>query len=101
MLIYYFAIKVMFLFGLARSLVRYEPLQRHVLFLGLLYTSGVAFLYWVFVLSSQPFVDWSTVGWWLGCTLLLALVYFGLLVKFDESKLLWIILPLGIPIAFY
>lgn len=101
MLIYYFAIKVMFLFGLVRSLVAFDVLQRHVLFLGLLYTGGVAFLSWVFLLSYQPVVDWSDWKWWLGRTLLLVLVYFALLVKFDESKLFWIILPLGIFVAFY
>lgn len=45
--VYYVGIKAAFLYGLVHAFVKYEPLQKHWLFLGLLYTAGVVMLSWV------------------------------------------------------
>ena len=39
--VYYIGIKAAFLFSLVHAFVKFEPLQKHWLFLGLLYTAGV------------------------------------------------------------
>ena len=51
--VYYIGIKAAFLFGLVHSFVKFEPLQKHWLFLGLLYTAGLAIVSWVFFVAPQ------------------------------------------------
>jgi hypothetical protein len=95
MLLYYYAIKGMFLFGLVRSYVKFEPLQKHWLFLSILYTLGLAFLSWVFVVNTNPQV--TTRAWqiWLLKTFVLVIVYFKLLERFDEGMIFWVIFLVG------
>jgi hypothetical protein len=97
----YFFLKFLFFFSLVRSLIRFDPLRNHVLFLGVLYTAGVAFLSAAFLLSREPVVDWH--GWevWLGKTLVLATVYFWLLVRFEEGILFWVLLPAGVAVVLF
>lgn len=95
-LVYYFALKFAFFFGLLRAFILFEPLQRHWVFIAILYTAGVAFLSGAFLL------DWdSTVGvrhWqnWLGITLGLSLLYFWLLSKFEEGTIFWLLILAGV-----
>ena len=42
--VYYLAIKAVFLFGLVHAFVKFEPLQKHWFFMGLLYAAGVVLL---------------------------------------------------------
>jgi hypothetical protein len=91
MLLYYFGIKGAFLFGLARSYVSFEPLQKHALFLSVLYTAGVAFLSWAVFMPLNPTAttrDWQI---WLAKTFVLTLIYFKLLSRFDEGMIFWIL----------
>ena len=92
--VYYIAIKAMFFYSLVHSFVKFENLQKHWLFLALLYTAGVALLSFVwFVLPGQMQIGaWQT---WLVKTLVIAVIYFKLLDRFDEGVMFWILLVAG------
>jgi hypothetical protein len=94
MLLYYLGVKGAFLFGLARSYVSFEPLQKHWLFMSILYTAGIAFLSRVFSVFFTGFTDYK---WhiWLLETFVLVIIYFKLLSRFDEGMLFWIIFLFG------
>lgn len=110
---YFFLLKIVFFFGLVRAQVRYDAIKDHWLFLGLLYTSGVAFLSFVFLVSWQQlaWAPWQirvagTIGvspWmaWLGETSLIATLYFRLMARFDEGVIFWTLLLLGVPLVFF
>ena len=49
--VYYLAIKAMFFYSLVHAFVKFENLQKHWLFLALLYTAGVAGLSWVWFVA--------------------------------------------------
>ena len=57
--LYYFLIKITFFFSLVRAQVKYDLVKDHYLFLGILYTAGVAFLSFAFLVSwqGQGFLD--------------------------------------------
>jgi hypothetical protein len=112
--IYYYFLKFTLFFSIVKALVRFETLQNHFLFLGVLYTSLVAFISYVFIISTRPdaFIAphllqiHRTTGlspWlaWLAVTLVISTVYFKLLSKFDEGILFWILLILGIAVVCY
>ena len=56
--VYYLAIKAIFFFSLVRSFVKFENLQKHWLFLALLYTAGVAGLSWVWFVAPGQIETW-------------------------------------------
>ena len=108
----YFFLKFLLFFSIVKALVRFETLGNHFLFLGILYTSLIAFISYVFVVTTQPTafhypwvirINQSTglSPWliWLAATLVLSTVYFKLLNKFAEGALFWVLLILGIPLA--
>ena len=114
----YFFLKFMIFFSIVKALVKFEALGKHFLFLGLLYTSIVALISYVFILAPAPTgpstafnASWimqikhitGLSPWliWLGATLLLSTLYYKLLSKFDEGILFWILLIVGIPIALF
>jgi hypothetical protein len=100
----YFGMKFFFLAAIVSSLVKFEPLQRHVFFLSVLYTGAVAFLSYVFLISPGDAIYWkSWRDWqvWLGITFVLSLIYFKLLVRFDEGILFWVVLLLGVALVAY
>jgi hypothetical protein len=110
----YFFLKLMLFFAIVKALVKFEALQDHFLFLGVLYTSLVALISYVFVVSTRQFdfqASWLSQAsratglspWlcWLAATLILSTLYFKLISKFDEGSLFWILLVLGIPLAFF
>jgi hypothetical protein len=111
--LYYVFIKTFFLYSLVRTQVRFEPMRDHWLFLGVLYTSGIAFLSYCF-LESWNAIRWP--GWqvrladnlgltpwqsWLGLTLVLSTFYFRLLARFDEGLLFWVLLALGLGLVYF
>jgi hypothetical protein len=53
----YLFIKFLFFYGLVRSQVRFDALKDHWLFVGLLYSAGIAFLSFVFIAS------WQLISW--------------------------------------
>lgn len=97
MIVAYFAIKFVFFFSIVRSFVKYEPLHNHVIFLGCLYTAGVAFLSFVFLQSPRTdqinWMDWKV---WLGLTFLISTTYFWLLGKYEDGKIFWVLIVAGI-----
>ena len=112
-LIYYFLLKITFFFGLVRIQVKFDTMKDHWLFLGILYTAGVAFLAYVFLFSWQDF-QWSPLyrnvarnfgitptQFFLGGTLILSTVYFWLLSKFDEGVIFWTLLLLGLLVVWF
>jgi hypothetical protein len=111
--LYYYGLKTFFLYSLVRTQAKYEPMRDSWLFLGVLYTVGVAFLSYVF-LESWKAIPWQ--GWqvrvaaklgispwqaWLGETFLLSAFYFKLLSRFDEGILFWVLLVLGFGLVYF
>jgi hypothetical protein len=113
MAVYYLFMKAVFFFSLVRTLTKFDTMKDHWLFLGILFTGGVAFLSYVFLFSWQdfPWPDWQVrvaqnLGvspWqaWLGEVLLAYTMYFRLMAKFDEGVIFWTLLLLGIPLIWY
>jgi hypothetical protein len=105
--------KLVFFYSLVRAQIKFEPMKDHWLFLGLLYTCGIAFLSYVFIVSWQS-ISWApwqnrvaaAVGvspWltWVGETLVLSSLYFRLLAKFDEGVVFWTLLLLGLLLVWF
>ena len=111
--IYYLGMKLAFFYSLVRLQVKFDTLKDHWLFLGILYTAGVAFLSYVFLFSWEdfPWPDWQVrvarnfgvSPWlaWMGETLVLYTLYFRLMAKFDEGVIFWTLLLLGIPLVLF
>src|SRR4051794_22497988 len=109
----YLLMKFVFFYSLVRTQVKFEPMKDHWLFLGVLYTAGIAFLSYVFI------VGWQTISWapwqirvaveagvspwlaWVGETLLLSTLYFRLLGAFDEGVVFWTLLLLGLLLVWF
>jgi hypothetical protein len=110
---FYLFIKFVFFYSLVRTQVRFEPMKERWLFLGVLYTAGIAFLSYVFIVSWQR-VTWApwqnrvaqALGvspWlaWVGETFLLSTLYFRLMAKFDEGVIFWTLLLLGLLLVWF
>jgi hypothetical protein len=112
--IYYLFLKAVFFFSLVRIQVKFDTMKDHWLFLGILYTAGVAFLSYVFLFSWMPEFPWP--GWQLRVarnfgvtpvqafwaeTLVLSTMYFRLLAKFDEGVIFWTLLLLGLLVVWF
>ena len=110
---YYLFLKAVFFFSLVRIQVKFDTMKDHWLFLGILYTTGVAFLSYVFLFSWQKF-DWDE--WQLRVargagitpeqafvaeTFLLSTLYFWLMAKFDEGVIFWTLLLLGLLVVWF
>lgn len=99
--VYYIGIKAAFFYGLVHSFVKFENLQKHWLFIGLLYTLGVVGLSWVWFVAPQQSPDWRAWGvFWLK-TGVIAVVYFKLLERFDEGILFWLLLVAGLGVVYF
>jgi hypothetical protein len=111
---YYLFLKAVFFFSLVRIQVRFDTMKDHWLFLGILYTAGVAFLSYVFLFSWQEEFQWA--GWqrrvarnfeikpehaFLAETLIVSTLYFRLLAKFDEGVIFWTLLLLGVLVVWF
>ncbi len=97
---YYIAIKAMFFFSLVHAFVKFDTLQRHWFFIGLLYTAGVALLSWIwFVAPGQ--IEMRLWEIWLAKTFVIAVVYFKLLERFDEGWIFWTLILLGLLVVYY
>jgi hypothetical protein len=119
--LYYFGLKIAFFLSVLRAYLKFEPLEKHGLFLAGLYTAGIAFISWVFLVApQQPPVEWRAwehmlvarllggehatipvIGWrawqiWLVETFVLMAVYFKLLSRFDEGTAFWVVLIIGL-----
>jgi hypothetical protein len=111
--LYYVGLKTFWLYSLVRTQARFEPMQDRWLFLGSLYTAGVAFLSYVFLVSWQNITwPWWTVRvatslgvtpWqaWVGETFVLSTFYFKLLSRFDEGMIFWVLLLLGLGLVYF
>lgn len=97
--VYYLAIKGIFFYSLVHSFVKFDLLRKHWLFMALLYTGGMAFLSFVWIVApgQMSFDAWKK---WLVATLVLVVVYFKLLDRFDEGVLFWILLVAGMGIVY-
>ena len=114
-LLYYILIKITFFYGLVRAQFRYDLIKDHYLFLGILYTAGVAFLSYAFLVSwrGQTFLNGPLIVpvsqalgvtlWqaWLILTFILSTIYFKLMARFDEGVIFWTLLLLGIFVALF
>jgi hypothetical protein len=110
---YYLVIKAIFFFSLVRIQIKFDTMKDHWLFLGVLYTAGVAFLSYVFLFSWQdfPWPPWQRMvaarigispaqSFWAE-TLFLSTFYFWLMAKFDEGVIFWTLLLLGILVVWF
>lgn len=120
-LVYYFGLKIAFFLSILKAYTKFEPLEKHWLFLAGLYTAGVAFISWVFLIApQQPPVEWRywehmlvakllggehatmfVIGWrawqlWLVETFVLMATYLKLLSRFEDGTAFWVILILGL-----
>ncbi len=110
---YYLALKAVFFFSLVRIQVKFDLMKDHWLFLGILYTAGVAFLSYVFLFSWEKF-QWA--AWQLRVarnfgiepehafvaeTLIVSTLYFWLMSKFDEGVIFWTLLLLGLLVVWF
>ena len=101
LLLYYFAIKAIFLLGIIRSAVKFDTLLEYPTFLAGLYTGGVAFLSYMYRPIVFPMYnprDWQI---WLLKTFVLAMIYFRLLRRFDDGILFFLVLLLCIPLIVF
>jgi hypothetical protein len=93
--------KAVFLFSLVRISVKFETMKDHWLFLGVLYSAGVAFLSYVFIMAPQDVPPWREWQIWLAKFFGLSTLYFYLLSKFDEGVIFWTVLLLGILLVWF
>ncbi len=99
--VYYIGIKAAFLFSLVHAFVKFEPLQKHWFFLGLLYTAGVVMLSWVWFVAPQEAPNYH--AWqifWLK-TAGIAVLYFWLLQRFDEGWIFWTLIIAGLGVVYF
>ncbi len=100
--VYYIGLKAVFFYGLVHSYVKFEPLQKHWIFMSVLYTAGAAFLSYVFLMAPGLLqVTWQDWGIWLGKSAILVAVYFKLLARFDEGILFWLLLVAGAYVVYF
>lgn len=100
----YVGMKFFLLFTLAGALIRVEPLREQTFVFSLLYTAGVAFLSWVFLIAPATRNFWpSWRAWqvWLAVTCVLSFVWFRALAWLEEKTLFWLVLFLGFPLVLY
>ncbi len=100
-ILYYYIMKAVFLFSLVRILVKFDTMKDHWLFLGILYTAGIAFLSYVFLMAPQDVPDWRSWQIWLAKFFALSTLYFWLLAKFDEGVIFWTVLLLGMLLVWF
>jgi hypothetical protein len=100
--LYYIGLKAVFFYMLVHSYVKFDALEKHWLFLSVLYVLGIAFLSYVFLMAPQ-LVNWTKQDWliWLGKNLVIVAVYFKLLARFDEGILFWLLLIGGVFIVWF
>jgi hypothetical protein len=110
---FYLFMKLVFLFSLVRIQIKFEPMREHWLFLGVIYSAGIAFLSYVFLFGWQnvQLGPWHqqvamTLGVspymaWVGETFVLSTLYFQLLAKFDEGVIFWTLLLLGLLLVWF
>ncbi len=114
MLAIYFFLKFLLFFAMVKALVKSDSLQRHVVALAVVYTALVAFISYVFVLSTNPnafSAQWLMAAnrrtgispWliWLASTWLLSTVYFAAMARCVENSFFWILLIGGIAVALF
>src|SRR5579863_10105774 len=94
--IYYFGLKGFLLITLVRTFVVHEPMQKHWLFLSILYTALLAALSWVFWLNMHPGIRPQAWHFWLAESFVLIVIYFKLLARFDQGLLFWVIFLVGL-----
>jgi hypothetical protein len=109
----YLFIKLVFFYSLVRIHLRFEPMKDRWLLLGVLYTAGVAFLSYVFLMSWQSFswAPWQirvalklgVSPWqaWVGETFVLSTLYFRLMAKFDEGLIFWMLFLSGLLLVWF
>jgi hypothetical protein len=91
----YLAVKFFFLFGLVRASVKFEPLQERPILLAALYTAGIAFLSWAFLLNQMATIPWRQWELWLAKSFGLAWLYFWLLGRLEDAGVVWWIVLLA------
>jgi hypothetical protein len=97
----YILLKMGFLYSLVRVQVQFDVMKEHFIFLGVLFTSAMAFLSYVFLLSYQQSPDFRAWQIWLAQTLGMSTLYFWLLAKFDEGVIFWTLLLLGVFLVYW
>ena len=100
---FYLFMKIAYFFSLVRTLVKFEPMQKHVRFLGIIYTAGVGFLFYMLMSELEQDFAWSCLAGRasrsVGARAILVLArlrplgistfYFWLLTRYDEGVVFW------------
>lgn len=104
-LLIYLGMKAFLLVSLVGALKKTDALREQTLGLSVIYTVGVAFLSYVFLvgpssgaISSEGWTNWLK---WLGATFVVSLVYFKSLNWFEESRLFWVVVALGAAVVWF
>jgi hypothetical protein len=95
----YLGLKAFLLVSLVGALMRTDALRQQTLGLSLIYTVGLGFLSYTFLIGPSM-ADLGPAGWrnwqiWLGGSFALSLLYFKSLIWFEESRFFWIVVALG------
>ncbi|WP_422926464.1 hypothetical protein [Singulisphaera sp. PoT] len=98
---YFLFIKLVFFYSIVRVLVKFDPMKDHVVFLGVIYTAGVAFLSFIVQSSYQHALNLGRWEMWLAETFVLSTFYFWLMAKYDEGVIFWTLLLLGIFVVLF
>lgn len=104
-MVIYFGMKAFLFVSLVGALMKSVPMREQTMGLSVIYTAGVAFLSYVFLIgpnadSATP-EDWQKWGIWLGETFALSWLYFKGLTWFEDSKLFWVVVALGAAVVWF
>jgi hypothetical protein len=101
LLSFYVFMKLIYFYSLVKIQIKFENMQDHYLFLGILYSGGIAILSYVFLLSYQENPDLRAWGIWLAKNFALSTFYFWLMSKFDSGVMFWTLLILGLGVVWF
>jgi hypothetical protein len=100
--VYYIGLKAVFFYMLVHSYVKFDVLEKHWLFLSILYVLGIVFLSYVFLIA-PGLINHTRQEWliWYGQNLVIMAVYLKLLARFEDGILFWILLIAGVIIVWF
>lgn len=104
-LLIYLGMKAFLLVSLVGVLMKTDALREQTLGLSTIYTVGVAFLSYIFLVGPSSGAmgpeEWTNWLKWLGATFVVSLVYFKSLVWFEESRLFWFVVALAAAVVWF
>lgn len=104
-LVIYYGMKIFLFLSLLGALMKSELMREQTLGLSVIYSFGVGFLSYIFLVGPNADAatpeDWQNWGIWLGATFVLSWLYFKSLTWCEESKLFWVVVALGAAVVWF